>query len=385
MIAGAEAIPAAARIVERAASRGFLGHDPYDGLWWPAPKVMRSGRRRRQVLIQVHARLPVDVRGVYRRRPPLIPKTLGLFGRAALGLHLLQPGDERHRALCERALDLTEGCRSVGEPAWGYPFDVQTRWSYYPGGTPNVVVTSFVSRALEEAGAELGRDDYTEAAQAAGHWVLERLFDETRGYFVYHRHSDKLIHNASLLAARLVWRSARSAPGADDAVRRAVERTLEAQRPDGAWEYGEGPGLEFVDGLHSGYILECLAEMRGAADGIEDAIDLGTRYYIDECFRADGAAKLRPDSDFPEDGHSAGTALTALSALHGIDGAAHAADRVAARTLSALVHPDGVVFRRHRLGASRVHYVRWVEGHVAQGLARYALVRSGGAQPVAGR
>ena len=32
--------------------------------------------------------------------------------------------------------------------AWGYEFDVQTRWSFYPARTPNIIVTTFVANAF---------------------------------------------------------------------------------------------------------------------------------------------------------------------------------------------------------------------------------------------
>jgi hypothetical protein len=370
------AAAAAAALLDAAAAAQWRGPDPYDGLWWPAPAPLRAGRRRRQAIVQLHARLPVDLRGAYRRPAPLIPKTLGLFARTALDLHA-RTGDERYVALCATALDRTPALVSPGGATWwGYPFDVQTRWSFYPAGAPNVVVTSFVGMALLEAGERLGREDYAARARDAAGAVLDRLFSPERGHFVYHGHSDTLIHNANLLAARLVWRALGDDAAAADAVRRALEPTLAAQRADGAWGYGEGPGLGYVDGLHTGYILECLAEMDGASPAVAGAIARGARYYVDGCFRPDGAAKLRPERDHPEDGHSAGTGLSALTAVAPwLADAPAAADRVAARALDAMIAGGRGVFRRYAWGASRVRYLRWVDAHLAAGLARHAAAR----------
>ena len=59
--------------------------------------------------------------------------------------------------------------------AWGYPFDVQTRWSFYPAGSPNVVVTSFAVQGLLEGAtaSEIGARFATRAVVrgAMGAWT----------------------------------------------------------------------------------------------------------------------------------------------------------------------------------------------------------------------
>src|SRR4051794_25990897 len=86
-------------LVRTAAKSGWRGPDPYDGLMYPWPAVLRGGRRRRQAIIQLHARSPVDLRRLYRRREhPQIAKALGLFGLATLRLDAVD-SDSETRAL----------------------------------------------------------------------------------------------------------------------------------------------------------------------------------------------------------------------------------------------------------------------------------------------
>ena len=40
--------------------------------------------------MQLHARSPVDIRRLYRRSHPLIPKALGIFGSVGLRAHALR-------------------------------------------------------------------------------------------------------------------------------------------------------------------------------------------------------------------------------------------------------------------------------------------------------
>src|SRR5213075_150844 len=119
------------------------------------------------VIVQLHARSPVDIRRLYRRSHPLIAKALGAFGSVGLRAHRLG-GDERQRELAFEALDLLAADRRSGDRAWGYPFDVQTRWSFYPAGSPNVVVTTFAASGLLELGVGMGRGDLVDRAHEAG-------------------------------------------------------------------------------------------------------------------------------------------------------------------------------------------------------------------------
>jgi hypothetical protein len=357
---------AAARLCDEAARAGWRGSDPYDGLWWRWPRAVVGGKRRRQAVAQLHARAPLDVRRLRRGERPPIPKALGAFGGVAARLGL------EHAVA---ALDELDRTRDAGPHAWGYHWDVQTRWTFYPACTPNVVVTAFAARGLEEGGRVLGEERFVSRARRAARWVLDELYVPEGGYFAYHPRSAALVHNASLLGARLA--------GSGEEAARAVERTLAVQRPDGSWPYGEGPGLGFVDSFHTGYVLSALLELRRLHPGVDAAIETGARYYADTFFDERGRPLLWPGRSYPEDGHSAGTALTTLSALERAGfGYSELRDRVARRVLDAMIVGGRGVHRRHRFGRTTVRYLRWCDAHLALGLADAA--GAGLASPDAG-
>jgi hypothetical protein len=324
--------------------------------------------------MQLHARSPVDVRRAYGGERPVISKALALFGSAALRLRRLAP-NERFDAMARDALTKLDADRRAGDVAWGYPWDTQTRWSFYPRGQPNVIATAFGARALSEGGEELDAPAFTERARAAAEWASTTLYLPDRGFFAYHPESDVLVHNASLLAARLVRALAPGEAAAEQA-RTALERTLEAQRPDGAWPYGDG--MAFVDSFHTGYVLDCLCDLRDLDPAVDEAIARGAAYYAERFFAPDGSARLWPDKPYPVDAHSAGTALSSLSTLVRLGHADRdLLRRVAERTATDTVRGGHAVHRRYRWGRTTVRYVRWCDGHVALGLADAAGVLSG--------
>ena len=360
-------LDAALVLAESAATTRFRGPDPYDGLWhsWARPLV--GGRRRRQAIMQLHARSPVDIRRVYRRRHPLIPKALGIFASVGARLHGLA-GTQRPLAIAREAVDLLAADGSAGPRAWGYHWDMQTRWSFYRAGSPNVVVTAFAASGLLEVGRLTARPDLVRRAEEAGQWAADELWLEPGGYFAYHPGRPPNIHNANLLGAWLVHVTLPGDAEAQARVARAVDRTLAAQRPDGAWPYGEGERLGWADSFHSGYVLTLLDRLRAVDDRIDGALERGAQHYRG-FFDAAGRARLWHDRPYPEDGHSAGTGLTTLAALarRGLVDRDLLA-RVATRTVAAGIRDGHVVHRRYRAGSSRVPYLRWCDAHVALGL-----------------
>lgn len=360
---------AAGALLETAATSGWRGPDAYDGLYARWPALVVGGRRRRQAVVQLHARAPIDVRRLYgRRRHPRIAKTLGVFGSVGVRLHRLTEND-RFLLRGVDALDALTDDHQAGPRAWGYPFDVQTRWSFYPAGTPNVVVSSFAARALLES----GHSTHMARARTAARWALDELWSPTDRVFVYHSGSRAVIHNANLLGAALVHEALGSDSGVRERVAQSVDRSLAAQAPDGSFPYGDGPGLEWEDSFHTGYVLLCLATMRSVDPSVGDALARGARAY-ERFFDTTGRALLWRERSYPEDAHAAGTGLSALSALFGTGLVDRGVlERVSERALTAGLHRGRAVARRYRWGRTTVRYLRWCDAHLALGFVDAAV------------
>jgi len=369
---------AAAGLTARAAASEWRGPDPYDALSWRWPSVIVAGARRRQALTQLHARAPIDIRSLYRRSHPVIPKALALFGSAGLRTCALT-GDARAGELGLAAIELLNADRQAGPCAWGYPWGVQTRWSYNPAGSPSIVNCAFAVSALLEAERHAGRTDLGRRARDAARWVLDELWIEPEGFFAYHPHSRANIHNANLLGAWLVWTAVGDDAQARQRVRRAVARTMARQRRDGSWPYGEGAAnIAWADSFHTGYVLSCLYRLRDVDPAIADAVDRGARFYR-RFFGPSGQARLWSDRPHPEDGHSAGTGLSTLALLARRGLVTEQALRlVAQRVLDTGMRDGHVVFRRYGWGLRTfVRYLRWCDAHVALGLADAAAALAG--------
>jgi hypothetical protein len=252
---------------------------------------------------------------------------------------------------------------------------MQTRWSFYAAGSPNVVVTAFATSGLMEAAMELDRAGFAARAADAARWAHDELWVEPEGYFGYHPGRPVNIHNANLLGAWLVHMAG---PPAQDRVQRAVERTLAAQRADGSWPYGAASNLGWTDSFHSGYVLLCLDRLRSVDPRVGEAVADGAAHYRGFFDADSGRARLWAHKPFPEDAHSAGTGLSALAVLsrRGLV-ETELLERVALRVLEAGLRGGHAVHRRYRRGATTVRYLRWCDAHVALGLVDAAAAFSG--------
>lgn len=361
-------IRVAAEMTNAGACAGWRGADPYDGLWWGWPSALTSTKRRRQAVIQLHARAPIDIRRAYRRPYSRISKALALFGSASVLLWKLTQ-DESHRRQAHAALDALMEDRSAGSSAWGYPWDTQTRWGFYRAGSPNIIATVFAAEALQDGADAFGDTGYGVRAREAAQGLGDNLWLANAEIFVYHAGSAVLIHNANMLGAALLRRILPDDPRPD----RAVSQTLAARLPDGSWPYGDGNArMAFVDSFHTGYVLRALSRF-SAREDVRSALTSGTRYYTSRFFDRAGRSLLWPQQQYPEDAHSAGTALSTLSILFtlGIAGR-EPLGMVSDRVLSHVVRNGHAIHRRGRGWRSTVRYPRWCDGHVALGLAHAA-------------
>jgi hypothetical protein len=338
----------------------YTGSDPYDGLLSPVARLAR-GRRSRQAIVQGVKRFPLDLRPVARVRPVRMAKALALFSSGLARADFLPDASARQRQLAD---DLARFRRSG---AWGYEFDVQTRWAFYPAGTPNIIATAFVIEALND-GRLTAQDDL------AIEWLIERMVHPA-GFIRYVPGNDRLIHNANVLGARALHRLSPGHP----AVARSVVTTMERQRPDGLWRYGEGDGLDWVDNFHTAYVLLALRDLASAQSDIANGLARAVGAWADRCFEPDGTPRYYADRAGHRDVHNLSTAVHTLSVFAAED--EHCAELLpgAVSNLLACQRADGAFV------ASRTEppYMRWNQAHAFRALSEI-VHRTSVAHPTTG-
>jgi hypothetical protein len=345
----------------------WRGFDPYDALNSPAAPVLTLGTTLgRRLLTQVVKRSSLNLRPVLGIEPQWNAKAIGLV--ASGYARLSAAGDEIAASEADRWLAWLAANHSgeASGSAWGYPFDVQTRFFRYARGTPNTIATCFVAQAFLD-GAELLDSRWHEPVIEAARYLESRLLSNSPGgpYFRYLAHADELVHNANLLACAVLFRMGRV-----EEARPALETSLAAQRPDGSWPYSEGPRGDWVDNFHTGYVLEALAECAHLLPAVAEPLRRGAAYWTSRLFLEDGTPKYTPDSVFPIDSHCYAQAIETYCAL----GDLPRARRQATLLVERMLDPRGFVhFQKRRFSTSRVPFVRWTTAPAFRALARLRL------------
>lgn len=371
-----------ARALERwGEARGWRGPDPYDGL--NASRLVWMVRRSPlalRILTQAVKRSPLDPRSLLGIPDGLSPATLALVVSAYARNGFLDASEARDKLIAgiENLNELR--CPAFREPCWGYHFDVQTRVFFYPRTTPNTIATAFAGLALLDAYELMGEHQALELALGAGEFFVRHVpqTETSRGsYFGYLPGDSSPIHNANMLVCALLARLSKvsSRPDLADAAAAGVEYTVSRQRPDGSWPYGEQAQLGWVDGFHTGYVLDCLLSCVGAGVGgtsAEDAWRRGLRYYVTRLIEPDGTPRYTHAGRYPIDGQCAAQAIMTLSLAAPLE--PELADvrwRVFRYALSRLARSDGAfVFQRNRFSTNRIAHPRWVEAPMLAALTQ---------------
>jgi len=385
----------------------LAGYDPYDGLNSPLAKTfLVKNRLARTILIQAVKRSPINLRPLLGIKKEINPKGIALAARAIILL-------ARHyrRELPSEILPLEEfepmpsssiaaGLQSdfrflistlaslrssdYKEVCWGYNFDWQSRAFFAPRGTPNVVCTVFAAHAFLDWHDLTGSASGLDIAVSSCRFLLDHLNRASDGdsfCFSYTPLDRSRVHNVNLLAAELLARVYEKTGDSElfDAASRSTHYTIERQREDGSWPYGEARSQSWIDGFHTGYVLVSLLrliEILGRPKWREN-LDSGYEFYRERFFLADGTPGYYHDNLYPIDAHSAAQAVITFLEMNRIR---PKAGELAMRAVDWAIKnmQDGAghfYFQLNRLYKIKTPHMRWSQTWMLYALSLY-LTRS---------
>jgi hypothetical protein len=351
----------------------WAGHDPYDALNSELFKALPllNSRVPRLALTQLLKRSPVDVRKLLQIPKTQNAKGIALCLSALLKLHRIGLVDRRD--LIWEMIKRLEILRSSGTAycCWGYSFPWQGRRLLVPAGFPNLVCTTFVANALLDAYEYLQDERCLKMAVNAAEYIVNELYwtDGDDIGFSYPLPSLRgECHNANLLAAALlcrVYAHKRTDQFLDIGLRMA-RRTVQKQRPDGSWFYGEAPSQRWIDNFHTGYnlgALDSIARYVGTEE-FTTAVQRGFEFYRSHFFREDGAPKYFHNRAYPIDIHCVAQSILTLLTFRkfGADDSRQAC-AVFNWARKRMWDESGFFYYRVlRLYTIRTSYMRWSQG-----------------------
>jgi polysaccharide biosynthesis protein VpsJ len=353
----------------------FAGWDPFDALnseFFNATPL-RNNRVARLVWTQFFKRMPINLRRAAAVRKSVNAVTLSL----ASEIYRRQGHREKAKRLTAELLALRTAPTPTGSSGWGYPFPWQSKAFFVPRGAPNVIATAYAVRELAHW-QNTSVEGVDVAIASAATLIAERFVRSSpvqSRYIAYVEESDAMVHNANLWGAFVLAVGAQVTGNHEwlELVDDAVSHTLSAQRPDGSWFYGEASHHRFIDGFHTGYVLEALQRISQILPDIHvrAAIDAGLSLYLGNFFETDGTSKYYDAQRYPIDGNPAAQAIITLDALGALPHHRGMATSIMNAAISNLwIEKKGYfAYQRTRKVFNKIEYPRWTQIWLALALS----------------
>ena len=317
-------------------------------------------------MVQCNRRSPFNFRRILGVPKGRNPKAIALCASAFLKLRGTPIGDRNLETVHQLLSWLVENrSQDFAGISWGYNFDWQSRSFFVAKGSPNAVCTIFAASAFLDAFEMFGDPRYLEVARESCVFLIRELLVRQDGeiHFRYIPAQDTQIHNVNLLAAALLARTAKSTGESQwiDYARDAITFSMNRQRTDGSWPYGEASNLQWIDNYHTGYNIVALQQyQRYCGDYrfmsvVRNAYDFWERHL----FMPDGAPKLYHDRRYPVDIHCVAQAILTYLELD-LPDREEKLTRIVHWALRYMWSSRGYFwFQRHRFYVTRIPYVRW--------------------------
>jgi hypothetical protein len=378
------------------AAHDTVGYDPFDIKAHPRIRALQARPLLRKMATVLCDAIPVASRRWLGIAPTENPKTHALLAIGRLRLHQLT-GDTATLAGALGHLDWLRdhACAEFSGPCWGYPFAVHGVGVDIPAHSPIAVVSAIAGEAFLLAHRITGALEHREAAQSIARHFMEDLphlaETESAFCFAYGLQDCRAVHNANLLVAQHLLEVAVLTD--DEAMARtalrAVQFTLNAQRPDGAFPYGEVlPGsnheaglMSLVDHHHTGFVLRSLAAINVHAQNtvIKESLKRGYAFYktlLDASGLPHGEQVV-----YPVDIHACAEAILCHATLEKDFMGARQLSTLAMRWTWALMrdtHDGAPHYRMYKGFTSKIAYPRWGVAWMYRALAEYLWRFDGG-------
>ncbi len=316
------------KLIRYVRDRNYEGIDLFDGLNSLLFKFtpLYQSRLFRLALIQFCKLSPINFRPLLLVKGGFNPKAGALFLMGNLNL-FRSTGQEVY---ANDAYILFQRLKHIGIPrkvglGWGYNFDWQARAFFVPQGTPNMVTSVYVGRALLDYHHQFNDAEALQMAIQISAFILDEMIqyeDVTTLCFNYIPGQNAEVHNANLLAASylaqvLPYVSPERQAEMRQKVLKSTRFSVEDIKVDGAWPYGTKPFHRWVDNFHTGFNIESLVTISVLLETDEfiPILMKVLEYYLMHLFTEEGIPKYYNQSVYPIDVHVLAEAIVVFQLL----------------------------------------------------------------------
>lgn len=307
--------------------------DPYDGLNTPLRKLFFKIRILERLWLQFIRLIPINIRSLVGIKKMVHLKTVSDLLSASSILYE-KTNDEKYLLNAEKYfiilgnMDLKQSNGS----GWGLRFYFTTRFVQANENSANLFNTINVLNSLLQyynINEKLDNDEeclkIKKLIDLTINFIVTELgYTETKSTIIwnYWEGLKTPVYNVNALMVAFLSRYKKmfGENKYDEHIQKTIEFLRQGQNAEGSWNYSAGSEAEFIDGFHTGYILEGLsiAKLNGVIFD-ETFFDKGVKYFLENFFTEDFLPKYYNISLYPIDGQNFAQALQTLYYIHKIN------------------------------------------------------------------
>jgi len=377
------------KLFEYVKKHNYEGIDLFDGLNSRLFKntLLYKNRYFRLALIQFCKRCPINFRKILLVPEGFNPKAGALFLLGTLNMFKVtndgQYKEEAKKLYGRLKEVLIKREKGIG---WGYNFDWQARAFYVPQGTPNIVTSVYVGKALIEYYKLFNDDEALQLAKQITEFILnEMIIIENENFlcFRYIPGEKAEVHNANLLAANFLSSMEKYVDSKElkNKIKKSVNFSTADITDEGAWAYGTKPFHRWVDNFHTAFNIESLIDIRDNLDlqDLNKIIEKTTAYYLDNLFTEQGLPKYYNNKIYPIDIHAIAETFIVLNIIKTSKITYNETKRALIeqqilKCLKVFQDPDGYFyFQKNKYFGkyfwNKISYIRWGQAWIFFGLS----------------
>lgn len=299
---------------------GFRSFDPYDGLKSPIGwHLLRNSQLLLRVWQQFVRLFPINLRPILGIKKIEHTKAVSDFA-SAYSILFAKTRNEKYK---QKAVELFDTLERIGSPTpnglgWGLRFPFATRFVKADATQPNIFQTINAINSFLDGYDAFKNPHYIEIAKKGFTFLKDDLGFIESDDTIYWRYWTGLsveIFNVSGLMIGLCARMGAVTGNREYTTysQKLFNYIKKAQNLDGSWYYSADSKGWFIDGFHTGYILEgiCRGILEGAIQK-DSTLERGIDYYLGHFFTKEGIPRYYYNSTYPIDGQNTAQALQTL-------------------------------------------------------------------------
>lgn len=304
------------------AKKNYASYDPFDAL---TNKFIHSITSKNLLLkrlaIQFNSKTPIDIHWIGMRKM-VHTKTISDM----LWYHSICNNPKKAEKVNYFFTWLLKLKNSEGY-GWGLNFPYTSRFINASADMPNLYNTINSAIAICYSINHLGDDNKAlaeEAVKGTIHFIEKNLGyvnEGKKGWYLYYPGQKHPTYNVNALTLYFLSFAKKLKLGdmqlLDNRINSLVTLLCDEQQADGSWVYSRSEKGKWVDGFHSGFILESLAfaiKENPQIDELEKSLKSGWRFFIKEMFTNEGYPKYFLNSTkYPIEAQNCAQAIQTLA------------------------------------------------------------------------